>query len=221
MNILLIEDDQALAQQVIAQLSEQEYRVRWLSDGQNALHEDPTPYALIVLDLMLPKVDGLDILKAYRGRCDTPILILSAKQDATIKVKALQLGADDYLTKPFWPEELTARIGARLRRPILQRAGGIEIGRLFVDLTGHTAKVDGEDIRLTRAEWDLLAALARQAGAAISREDLVEATLDPSRDGTLRTLDVHVSRLRNKLGPCSDYLCTIWGVGYRLEVPNP
>lgn len=81
MNILLIEDDQALAQQVIAQLSEQEYRVRWLSDGQSALHEDPTPYALIVLDLMLPKVDGLDILKAYRGRCDTPILILSAKQE--------------------------------------------------------------------------------------------------------------------------------------------
>jgi two-component system response regulator MtrA len=173
-----------------------------------------------VLDLMLPKVNGLEILKNYRSRSDTPILVLSAKQDAVIKVKALQLGADDYLTKPFWPEELSARIAARLRRPILKREGGVEIGRLFVDLTAHRASVDAEDIQLTRAEWELLAALARQTGAAISREDLMEATLDPSRDGTERTLDVHVSRLRKKLGPCSNYLHTIWGVGYRLEVKD-
>jgi two-component system response regulator MtrA len=220
MHLLLIEDDKALAEQVIAQLSAQDYRVRWLADGEIALREDPAPYALIVLDLMLPKVNGLEILKNYRSRSDTPILVLSAKQDAAIKVKALQLGADDYLTKPFWPEELSARIAARLRRPILKREGGVEIGRLFVDLTAHKASVDAEDIQLTRAEWELLAALARQTGAAISREDLVEATLDPSRDGTMRTLDVHVSRLRKKLGPCSNYLHTIWGVGYRLEVKD-
>ncbi|HIG86226.1 MAG TPA: response regulator transcription factor [Planctomycetes bacterium] len=220
MHLLLIEDDKALAEQVIAQLSAQGYRVRWLADGEIALREDPAPYALIVLDLMLPKVNGLEILKNYRSRSDTPILVLSAKQDAVVKVKALQLGADDYLTKPFWPEELSARIAARLRRPILKREGGVEIGRLFVDLTAHRASVDAEDIQLTRAEWELLAALARQTGAAISREDLMEATLDPSRDGTMRTLDVHVSRLRKKLGPCSNYLHTIWGVGYRLEVKD-
>lgn len=220
MLLLLIEDDHDLAAQVQSQLEADGHRVRWLADGQDALAEDPSPYALVILDLMLPRVGGLTVLKKYRERSDTPILVLSAKQDAAIKVKALQLGADDYVSKPFWPEELSARIAARMRRPMLQRDGSVELGRLTIDLVRRSAAVDSEEIALTRVEFEVLAVLARRPGAAVERERLVEEALDPERDGGVRTLDVHISRLRRKLGPCGPYLRTVWGVGYRLEVQD-
>ena len=216
--LLLIEDDHALAQQVREQLEQDGHRVRWLANGDDALAEDPSPYALVILDLMLPGAGGLSILKSYRERSDTPILVLSAKQDAAIKVKALQLGADDYVTKPFWPEELAARIAARMRRPVLQREGVVELGELAIDLVQHAVRVRGEEVALTRVEFEVLASLARRGGGAVEREVLAEEALDPERDGTGRTLDVHVSRLRKKLGDCGASIRTIWGVGYRLEV---
>ena len=217
MRILLIEDDEKLGGQVADQLTSSGYSVEWLQRGDVALEADPAHYALIVLDLMLPGAFGLDILKEYRRRSDTPIMVLSAKQDATTKVRALELGADDYVTKPFWPEELDARITARIRRPVLQRGETIDLGRLTLGLETRVVEVDHSSIELTRVEFDLLANLARRAGAVVSRDDLAVSVLDPDKEGTGRTLDVHVSRLRKKLGPCSSQLRTIWGVGYRLD----
>jgi DNA-binding response OmpR family regulator len=166
---------------------------------------------------MLPGKYGLDVLKRLRTEADVPVLILSARNDTSDKVRALQLGADDYLTKPFWPEELLARVHARLRRPALERDGTIESGDLAVDIEARRVLVKGVAVELTRAEFDLLAALARRPGAAVSRAHLVEKVLDPDRDGTERTLDVHISRLRKKLGPCGGRIATVWGVGYRME----
>ena len=215
--VLVVEDDEKLARQVVACLQDGGFEPTWVKDGEAALAANPRTYALIVLDLMLPGAHGLDVLKRVRHECEVPVLVLSARNDTTDKVRALELGADDYLTKPFWPEELLARVHARLRRPVMQRSGLIDVGELSIDPEGRRVTVHGEGVDLTKVEFDLLVALARRPGAAITRAWLVENVLDPERDGTERTLDVHVSRLRKKLGSAGGQVATVWGVGYKLE----
>jgi len=218
--VLLIEDDVSLGQQVVDRLRAAGFEPTWLRDGREALEISPEPFALLVLDLMLPGAHGLDVLKKLRKESDVPVLVLTARNETQDKVRALGLGADDYVTKPFWPDELIARIEARLRRPSLQRGEMVESGELSMDLQSRRVRVAGEDVDLTRVEFDLLAALARRPGAAVSRAWLVEHVLDPEREGTERTLDVHMSRLRRKLGPAAGRVATVWGVGYRLEEPD-
>jgi two-component system response regulator MtrA len=147
-------------------------------------------------------------------------MVLSAKADTSLKVRALELGADDYVTKPFWPEELVARVQARLRRPTAQPAGRIEVGALALDLEARRATLAGAALELTRVEFELLHALARRPGVAVQRTWLVEHVLDPDKEGGERTLDVHVSRLRKKLAAWPACIATVWGVGYRLEAGN-
>ena len=142
-------------------------------------------------------------------------MVLSARNDTADKVRALKMGADDYMTKPFWPEELVERVRARLRRPSLSREGAYEQGQLRIDFVQREVKVKGKSIDLTRVEFDFLAALAARPGTAITRQWLVDHVLDPERDGNERTLDVHASRLRKKLGR-SSFVETVWGIGYRL-----
>ncbi len=215
--ILLVEDDEKLGIQIVEHLAGAGFQTAWLRDGFSALSAEPQGYALLLLDLMLPGTHGLDVLKRWRERSDLPVLVLSAKQDAAVKVRALELGADDYLTKPFWPEELLARVSARLRRPVLTRGDKLEVGPIAIDLPARRVHVEGRELELTPVEFELLLALARRAGAAVSRAWLVENVLDPEREGNERTLDVHVSRLRKKLGTQSRRLATVWGVGYRLS----
>lgn len=215
--ILLVEDDPALGRQVVGHLEDAGFEVRWLTNGDVALREYPGDYSLAILDLMLPGAYGLDVLKRLRRQGDLPVLILSARNETRDKVRALELGADDFVSKPFWPEELLARVQARLRRPVLQREGVIEVADLVIDETAREVTAGGRAIALTRVEFDLLLALARRPGAALERSWLVDNVLDPEREGTERTLDVHVSRLRKKLGACAKHVATVWGVGYRLD----
>jgi two-component system response regulator MtrA len=215
--ILLVEDDEALGRQVAAHLERNGFGVTWLRSGDDALAEDPSKYALIVLDLMLPGAYGLDVLKAARSSAEVPVLILSARNETSDKVRALELGADDYVTKPFWPDELVARIRARLRRPALQREGRVVVGDLEIDLAARTVVLADEDIPLAPVEFDLLAELARHRGQAVSRLTLVDALIDPDTANPERALDVHVSRLRKKLGPAGARVRTVYKIGYRLE----
>ncbi len=214
--ILLIEDDKNLGDQIVTNLKRDGFEVTWISDGHAALDADPTQHDLVVLDLMLPGAFGLDILKIYRETAETPVLVLSARNETSTKVRALALGADDYVTKPFWPEELLARIQARLRRPLLHAADVVETGALRIDLAGRMVTNGGHAVELTKIEFDLLAALAQRPGSAITRQSLVDRVLDPDREGTSRTLDVHFSRVRKKLGAEGARIATVWGVGYRL-----
>jgi two-component system response regulator MtrA len=214
--LLLIEDDQQLGAQIVDHLGRAGFEPTWWTEGRPLRPDETATWRLIILDLMLPGTYGMDILKQLRDGSDVPVLILSARNDTADKVRALKLGADDYMTKPFWPEELVERVRARLRRPVMQRQdSGVDIGALHVDLQGREVRVHGTPVELTRVEFNLLAALARRPGAAVTRQWLVENVLDPDREGTERTLDVHVSRLRRKLGP-GKHIETVWGIGYRL-----
>ncbi len=218
--ILLLEDDQELGRQIADHLRKAGFEVDWWTEGRPIGPDESSRYSLLVLDLMLPGTYGLDVLKALRSEpsnSDLPVLILSARNDTADKVRALKLGADDYMTKPFWPEELVERVRARLRRPTMQRRdGGLAVGALALDPTSRAATLAGVPVELTPAEFDLLAALARRPGEAVTRQWLVEHVLSPERDGTERTLDVHVSRLRKKLGR-EGLIETVWGIGYRLN----
>ena len=211
---MVVEDDEALAAQVTRSLEELGIEViRW-SVGRKIDPAMPPTVDLVVLDLMLPERTGFEVLEDLRGCSDVPVLVLSARDGSEDKVKALRLGADDYLTKPFWPEELVERVKARLRRPVLARENRVELGPLAVDLAKRQVWVDEEEVSLTPAEYGILASLVRRPGAAVTRRWMVANVLDPDREGNERTLDAHVSRLRSKLG--KGFVETVWGVGYRL-----
>lgn len=218
--ILLAEDDAALGQQVVDHLRQVELDVVWWRKGRIIDPADLEEVALVILDLMLPGVPGLDMLRALRQVSDVPVLVLSARQDSQDKVQALRLGADDYVTKPFWPQELVERIHARLRRPMMQRERQLRVGGLVLDTERREASLHERRLELTRVELDLLFALSRRAGKPVSRQWLLTHVLDPDREATERTLDVHISRLRKKLGDPA-LIETVWGIGYRLrEVPG-
>jgi two-component system response regulator MtrA len=214
--ILVVEDDEALGAQIVGYMEEAGYEVRWLRDGTEAAKEDPEQYSLILLDLMLPGLYGMDVLKTLRASSDVPVLILTARDHGSDKVRGLELGADDYVVKPFWPQELLARVKARLRRPRLMRTTVLRLGALAIDLDGRRVEVEGESIELTRTEYELLAALAARPGQAMTRSALAEKILDPDREQHDRALDVHVSRLRKKLKGEGKRVATVWGIGYRL-----
>ena len=213
--VLVVEDDEQLGAQIVVHLRDAGFDPTLLRRGRALTGDDLALVQLVVLDLMLPGVSGMDMIAQIRAAAAVPILVLSARNDSADKVRALQLGADDYMTKPFWPEELVERVRARLRRPTLAPQGAIELGRLRIDRSAREVWVDGVRVELTRVEFEFLLALAERPGAAITRRVLVDRVLDPARDGDARTLDVHASRLRKKLG-VEELIETVWGIGYRL-----
>jgi DNA-binding response OmpR family regulator len=213
--ILLIEDDRDLGAQIVERLGRAGFGVQWWTEGRIVDAAEAAGLALVIVDLMLPGTYGMEILKELRAMSEVPVLVLSARNDTADKVRALKLGADDYMTKPFWPEELLERVRARLRRPTLQRGDVIDVGVLHLDLAKREVRVDGAVVELTRVELEFLAALAKRPGVALTRAWLAEHVLDSERNGGERTLDVHVSRLRKKLGAAVT-IETVWGIGYRL-----
>src|SRR5262245_27119973 len=213
--ILLIEDDAELGARLVARLSRAGYQVSWWQEGKRIAPDEPLDYQLVILDLMLPGAYGLDILKDLREHSEVPVLVLSARNDTSDKVRALKLGADDYMTKPFWPDELLERVRARLRRPGMMRANQLEWDVLRIDLEARTVGVEDRPVELTKVEFEFLVALARRPGMAVCRTFLAENVLAQDSETALRTLDVHASRLRKKLGR-AELIETVWGVGYRL-----
>lgn len=213
--ILLIEDDAALAAEIVSTLERAGHTVDWWSEGRVP---DPSGLDLLVVDLMLPGMYGLDILVELRASSDLPVLVLSARNATSDRVRALELGADDYLTKPFWPEELVQRVKARLRRPYLARSTQLHVAGLKIDTEQGWVCRDGASIELTPTERSLLLILAARQGEPVTRSRLAEVLADASSLGD-RNLDAHISRLRKKLGP-GEVIATVWGVGYRLATKD-
>jgi two-component system response regulator MtrA len=214
--ILLVEDDPSLGAQIVEHLRKTGFATTWWREGKPLTPDVASGVRLLILDLMLPGTYGMDILKKLRAFSDVPVMILSARNGSADKFRALKLGADDYLTKPFWPDELVERVRARLRRPSMRAHDEPTDGHIRIDKANRAVYVGARDVQLTRVEFDLLTALLRRTDQAVTRQWLVENVLDPDRDGTERTLDVHVSRLRKKLGP-EKLIETVWGIGYRLR----
>ena len=223
--ILVIDDDTKIVRLVRMYLERERYRVIEAYDGASALEafeaNDP---ALVVVDLMLPEIDGLALVRAIRDRSDTPLIILSARGTTSDRIAGLGLGADDYLPKPFSPAELVLRIGRVLSRADGRRAGGsapvLEHAGLVVDRDRHAVSVDGRPVEVTAVEFRLLVALLEADGHVLSRDQLLDAVYGSDVGDILdRTIDVHVGRLRGKLGDPAEaprFIATVRGVGYRL-----
>ena len=225
--ILLVEDEKTIRDVVTAYLEKDGYLVRCVGDGQSAIEEfEKYTFDLIVLDLMLPKLSGERVCRAIRDTSDVPIIMVTAKDGIEDRIVGLELGADDYLIKPFSPRELIARVRALLRRAHTESEPALEtldFGDLVVDISGHKVTIDGEEIDLTASEFKLLTTLARFPGRVYTRMELVEKVLGYDFEGYERTIDSHVKNLRAKLGddPRNPrWLYTVHGVGYRFESPD-
>ncbi len=221
MRVLLVEDDNAIAEPLAAGLTREGFSVQRVATAAAALEADPAD--LLLLDLQLPDLDGYEVCRRFRTRSDLlPIIIVTARGEEVDRVVGLELGADDYLVKPFGFRELLARIRAVTRRTGRSEAppGVHVIGPLAIDRRSHRVTVDGREIDLTPKEFDLLAFLAADAGAMCTREDIIDAVWDPHWYGPTKTLDVHVASLRRKLGDPA-WVETVRGVGYRLRAAPP
>lgn len=217
MRILLVEDDKDLQRLLKKALSDAGYVVDSATDGEEGhFLGDTEPYDAVILDLGLPKVDGVTVLERWRkaGR-KMPVLILTARDRWSDKVAGFDAGADDYVAKPFYTEELLARLRALLRRAAGIASPDIEVGPLRIDTRSSRVTVDGNPIKLTSAEYRLLAFLAHHKGQVMSRTDLVEHLYDQDFDRDSNTIEVFIGRLRRKLGV--DVIHTVRGLGYRLD----
>jgi DNA-binding response OmpR family regulator len=218
--ILVVEDEANIASFVAMYLQKAGYEVGVARDGAEALAKaNAEPPALIVLDLMLPDVDGVDVCRRIRQKSDVPILMLTARDDDIDKIIGLEVGADDYLTKPFNPRELVARVKSILRRSTTRRTlpegGVLEHGALRIDSGRREVMVAEGEIQLAPKEFDLLWELLDHRGLVLTRDQLLERVWGYTFAGDTRTVDVHVGQLRRKLGDACP-IVTVWGVGYKV-----
>jgi DNA-binding response OmpR family regulator len=221
--ILVVEDDLKTVDLIRLYLEKDGYRVLVAYDGYRAIDiaRNSRP-GLIILDLMLPKIDGLDVCRILRAENNIPIIMLTAKTTEEDKLAGLDLGADDYVTKPFSPRELVARVRAVLRRGMTEEPGPeqIQYGGLQVDFVRHEAQVEGSSVHLTPKEFILLEIMIKQPGRVFSRLELLELAFGFDYQGFERTVDVHVMNLRKKIetDPAQPrYIQTVYGIGYKFE----
>lgn len=215
--ILVAEDDGDIRDVIRRYLEAHGFQVVLAADGAEALTRAAAGVDLVVLDLQLPKVDGLEVVRRMRESSPLPILIVSARGDGEDRVAGLELGADDYLTKPFLPRELVARVKALLRRSRLPASSALKLGPLVIDPEARRVTLDGEPVDLTPREYELLRLLSQTPGKTFSREELLDRVWGHDYCGETRRVDLHISRLRNKLSrpgrPAPIH--SVWGVGYR------
>jgi DNA-binding response OmpR family regulator len=221
--ILVVDDERNIVDLVRLYLEKEGFAVVAAGDGEEALalhrRHDPD---LVVLDLMLPKIDGLEVCREIRRQGDTPVLMLTARSDDIDAIVGLELGADDYVTKPFNPRALVARVKAILRRTDATNRGGrpIEVGALRIDPRRREAIVNDRRLDLRAREFDLLVALARDPGVVLTRDALLEDVWGTDFPGETRTVDVHVAEVRKKLGDDAPAIETLRGIGYRMVPPQ-
>ncbi len=222
--VLVVDDDEDLVELLKKYLEKDGYEVLTAYDGSAALNLFRLrDVDLIVLDLMLPKVDGLNVCRSIRSESQVPIIMLTAKTEEEDRIKGLDLGADDYVTKPFSPGELLARVRAVLRRTEDEEQTEVSHGDLSLNFETHQVLLDNEPIDLTPTEFKIFKTMVKQPRRVFSRPDLIHSALGYGYEGFERTIDVHIKNIRKKLEPDPDdptYIHTVHGVGYKFEPPS-
>ena len=222
LKVLVVDDESRMRKLVKDFLVREDYEVLEAGDGEEALDifYSEKNIALIILDVMMPKLNGWEVCKEIRETSKVPIIMLTAKSTESDELNGFELGADEYISKPFSPKILVARVGALLRRTskIGDETMIKEMGGIVMDKNAHTVKIDNNLVELSYKEFELLDYFMENAGIALSREKILDSVWDYDYFGDARTIDTHVKKLRNKMGDKGDYIKTIWGMGYKFEV---
>lgn len=218
--ILVVDDESRMRKLVHDFLAKQGYAVIEAENGEEAvdLFFSEKNISLIILDVMMPKMDGWQVCREIRQYSKVPIIMLTAKSDERDELMGFELGVDEYISKPFSPKILVARVEAILRRSNAMPEESVEVGGIVIDRAAHSVKIDGQAIDLSVKEFELLEYFVTNKGVALSREKILNNVWNYDYFGDARTIDTHVKKLRSKMGEKGDYIKTIWGLGYKFEV---
>ena len=222
MRLLLAEDEKSLSRAVKAILEKNNFSVDAVYDGAEALeYLESGNYDGVIMDVMMPKMDGWEVCRQIRKDSKVPIIMLTAKSEEKDELQGFDCGADEYVSKPFSPKILTARVDALIRRTYqIDSSEVYEIGGIEIDKAAHIVRIDGKEIDLSFKEFELLTYFVENKGIALSREKILNNVWNYDYFGDARTIDTHVKKLRKKLGDKGDYIKTIWGMGYKFEVED-
>ena len=220
LKILVVDDETRMRKLVRDFLVKQDYDVLEAGDGEEAVEifYDKKDIALIILDVMMPKMDGWEVCREIRKYSQVPIIMLTAKSDERDELLGFELGVDEYISKPFSPKILVARVEAILRRTNAMGEGKKEIGGIVLDQSAHEVMIDGKPVELSFKEFELLSYFIENQGIALSRERILNNVWDYDYFGDARTIDTHVKKLRSKMGEKGAYIKTIWGMGYKFDI---
>ena len=219
--VLVVDDESRMRKLVSDFLTRDGYEVIEAGDGEEAVEIffQNKDIAVILLDVMMPKMNGWDVCKEIRKNSNVPIIMLTAKSDEASELNGFDCGADEYISKPFSPKILTARVDALIRRSYsIDSSEVTDVGGIIIDKAAHIVKIDGQEIDLSFKEFELLTYFVDNKGIALSREKILNNVWNYDYFGDARTIDTHVKKLRKKLGDKGDYIKTIWGMGYKFEV---
>ncbi|NLK74772.1 MAG: response regulator transcription factor [Clostridiales bacterium] len=222
LKILVVDDESRMRKLVKDFLVKKNYTVLEAEDGEQAIDIffSNKDISLIILDIMMPKLDGWQVCKEIRQYSKVPIIMLTAKSDEKDELLGFELGVDEYISKPFSPKILVARVDAVLRRTVGIEEEVIEVGGIVLDKVAHQVKVDDKNIDLSHKEFELLTYFVTNQGVALSREKILNNVWNYDYFGDARTIDTHVKKLRSKMGEKGNYIKTIWGLGYKFEVDS-
>ena len=219
--VLMVDDESRMRKLVSDFLTRKGYIVIEAGDGEEALDRfyADKDISLVILDVMMPKMNGWDVCREIRKNSKVPIIMLTAKSDESSELNGFECGADEYIAKPFSPRILTARVDALIRRSYsIDSSEVTDVGGIIIDKAAHIVKIDGQEIDLSFKEFELLTYFVDNKGLALSREKILNNVWNYDYFGDARTIDTHVKKLRKKLGDKGDYIKTIWGMGYKFEI---
>ena len=219
--VLMVDDESRMRKLVSDFLTRKGYIVIEAGDGEEALDRfyADKDISLVILDVMMPKMNGWDVCREIRKNSKVPIIMLTAKSDESSELNGFECGADEYIAKPFSPKILTARVDALIRRSYsIDSSEVTDVGGIIIDKAAHIVKIDGQEIDLSFKEFELLTYFLDNKGLALSREKILNNVWNYDYFGDARTIDTHVKKLRKKLGDKGDYIKTIWGMGYKFEI---
>ena len=220
LKVLVVDDKERMRKLISDFLKIKGYETVEAGDGEEAIDVffADKEIALIILDVMMPKMDGWEVLKTVREHSKVPVIMLTARTEETDELKGFEYGADEYISKPFSPKILVARVEAILRRSGVNQDEVVRVGGIEVDKSAHSVKIDGKEIELSFKEYELLLYFIENKGIALSREKILNNVWNYDYFGDARTIDTHVKKLRAKMGTKGDYIKTVWGMGYKFEV---